>query len=211
VLRCLAALVLSTGVGRADPARGDGPSLPSSIAFGTTCARCHEGQCSGRLSFDRGAEAASAHIRRYAGELSPAQVAELFTLLERMKTECAYPPVDAPVPPDGVWPPELLARLCLPEHRACLVPLGTLAPGMHRIRVEFVGTPHVHAQVVAADFETLLEEPLAVANGAAEVAFGLDEPSAAFLRLQAQETLRLERMTATSARPRGAKTGADTD
>lgn len=41
------------------------------VRFSTVCFNCHEGECSGRLSFDSGARAAQDHIRRDLGAASP--------------------------------------------------------------------------------------------------------------------------------------------
>ncbi len=175
-------------------AAGDGPSLASSVAFGTTCARCHEGECSGRLTFDLGADAATGHVRRYAGAISDASVRELIALLERMKKECAYPPVDAPVPLDGDWSSGLLGRLCIPSRRSYLVPLGRLEPGTYRVQMQLDGAQHVHAEVVTRTFEILLEEPLVIENGASGVSFRAPAQIEPFLRLQAQDPLRVDRL-----------------
>ncbi len=175
-------------------AAGEGPSLASSIAFGTTCARCHEGECSGRLTFDVEAQAAAGHIRRHAGEIPDAAVEELFALLAKMKTECAYPPVDAPVPDDGRWSSALLERLCVPSRRSCLVPLGRLEPGTYRVHMQLRGAQHVHAEVVTRAFETLFEEPLAIEAGASSVSFEAPARIESFLRLEAQEPLWMDRM-----------------
>jgi hypothetical protein len=65
----------------------------SVIRFNTTCAQCHEGQCSGRLSFSLGAEAAFDHIRRYAGDVDDTTVQTLYDALSRMKTTCSFAPL----------------------------------------------------------------------------------------------------------------------
>jgi hypothetical protein len=184
-------LALTGGLAASRPAAADVPSLASSVAFGTTCARCHEAECSGRLSFSGGKEEAAGHIRRHAGAISDSAVAELFALLEAMKRECAYTPVAAPPPADGRWAGPTLARLCVPSRESCLVPLGPLAPGDHRIDLEISGTPHVHAEVVTRFFEALADEPLEIAGERSTVSFQSLSPSEPFLRLQASEPLEL--------------------
>jgi hypothetical protein len=69
---------------------------------GTTCARCHEGECSGRLSFDLGVEATTDHLIRNARPLTKDSIRKLFKMLEYMKRECAYPPLNVPIPSGGV-------------------------------------------------------------------------------------------------------------
>ena len=67
----------------APPSVGDEgrASVESTVLFNTDCARCHEGECSGRLSFHLPPEAADQHIRRHGGELPAKQVRELYELL----------------------------------------------------------------------------------------------------------------------------------
>jgi cytochrome c553 len=65
-------------------------TVESTVLFNTNCARCHEGECSGRMSFHLPREEADQHIRRHGGELPEAQVRELYDLLRYMKEECAF-------------------------------------------------------------------------------------------------------------------------
>jgi len=72
------------------------PSTLPVLRFNTVCANCHEGECSGRLSFLLGPEATFSHIRRFAGDADDILVRELQALLEHMKQECAYAPLPVP-------------------------------------------------------------------------------------------------------------------
>ncbi len=176
-----------------------GPSLSSAVTFGTVCARCHEGECSGRLTFDLGADAAFDHVRRHAGDLPEASVRELVVLLEAMKTECVHPTVDAPVPKDRHWTKRDLEPLCTVRRTDCLVPLGILQPGIWRIELGLGDGVHVHAEVVTRRFETLSDGPLDVRDGRSTIRFRVSSASEPFLRLGAAEPiglkgLRLERL-----------------
>lgn len=188
------AALLAAGLLASQPAVGGEVSVQPGVVFGSTCARCHEGECSGRLTFDLGAEGAAGHVRRHAGPLSDVAVQELFTLLERMKKECAYPPLKAPVPQDGGWSPQLLARLCIPSRRSYFVPLGKLEPGRYALELRFDGAPHVHVEVVTRRFDILLDEPLAVERGKATAAFQVSASDDAYLRLRAQEPISARRL-----------------
>ena len=42
----------------------------SVVIFNTICAKCHEAECSGRLSFDEAFETSSSHILRHYGRAS---------------------------------------------------------------------------------------------------------------------------------------------
>ncbi|MEA3418197.1 MAG: hypothetical protein U9Q90_02270, partial [Campylobacterota bacterium] len=98
-------------------------STKTAIIFNTLCAKCHEGECSGRLSFDTGSKAANSHIKRYAGDtnVSKGETKEFFTLLNYMKKECALF-----MPDNGRWKPENLSRFALPSNDSYFIPLGSL-------------------------------------------------------------------------------------
>jgi len=191
----LAAVVIqaawSVGFARA----AEESSIAAAITFGTTCARCHEGECSGRLSFDLGIEASTSHLVRHAGPLTKSSIRELFAMLEYMKRECSYPPFDIPIPPDGIWSSSALAELCRPLRRSYFIPIGALGAGPHSLELEFGNEPHVHAEVVTWTFDLLVDEPLEIVNGRATVELRTTEPSQAFLRLVARESIELDRLT----------------
>lgn len=64
----------------------------SIVRFNTVCTNCHEGECSGRLSFHTGAKEALGHMQRYLGSISDSQAENLFVLLRHTKERCApYP------------------------------------------------------------------------------------------------------------------------
>ena len=109
----------------ADPPASDTLSV---LRFNTVCANCHEGQCSGRLSFSLGPEATFSHIRRFAGEADAILVRQLQALLEYMKQECAYAPL--PVPDmQGLLGREILDAYRDPENGNYFMPLGKLERG----------------------------------------------------------------------------------
>lgn len=182
--RALAGLVLIASAAGAEPARAGEPSLRAGVVFGTTCARCHEGQCSGRLTFDARAEVAAGHVRRHAGAVTDEEIRQLFALLETMKTTCSYPPLPIATPEDGRWSVEMLDRLRAPSRRQYVVPLGALEPGRYTAVLSIAGPAHVHAEVVTHDFETLVEEPLEIDPGHARASLSFTSPSRTALRLR---------------------------
>lgn len=197
------AFVVTLGPGLASAGE---PALRSRIVFGTTCARCHEGECSGRLTFDSGPAGAADHIRRHAEALPDDALVELFQLLEKMKRECAYPPLLVPLPRDGVWSAEALSKLCIASRRSYLVPLGTLEPGGYLVELGIPEQQHIHVEVLTRSFEILLEEPLVVRDGSATLSFVAQDSRGVLLRLHGQEPIRLERVLLrreTGARPGG--------
>jgi hypothetical protein len=193
-LLAIAAVVLVTGSSR-DAVAADEPAVEAVAVFGTACARCHEGECSGRLSLGLDVEASTDHIVRHAGPVSKASIERLFGMLEYMKRECTYPPLDVPIPPDGVWSRAALARLCRPSRHSYFIPLGSLEPGRHSLELAFGNEPHVHAEVVTWTLELLIDQPLEIENRRATVEFQTPEASQPFLRLVAREPIELERLT----------------
>ena len=81
----------------------DNISIESTVIFNTTCARCHEGECSGRMSFHLPEDAANQHIRRHGGDLSAERIQQLFRLLRYMKEECSFYPIPLALVNDQIW------------------------------------------------------------------------------------------------------------
>jgi hypothetical protein len=55
------------------------PTTPSIVRLNVVCATCHEGECSGRQTFQLAPEASDGYIRRYAGDITT-QPARLIAL-----------------------------------------------------------------------------------------------------------------------------------
>jgi hypothetical protein len=131
-------------------------AIESTVLFNTDCARCHEGECSGRLSFHLPPEAADQHIRRHGGDLPDMQVRELFELLRHMKEACAFYPLPFALARDGPWGPETLRRLRSPSGETYFVPLGSLIPGGHRVLLQGPGpTARPCVELIDGDFDYL--------------------------------------------------------
>jgi hypothetical protein len=136
------------------------PTVESFVQFHTVCTNCHEGECSGRLSFDSGAAAARSHIERHIGTVSDGKLAQLFAMLRHVKETCSnYPqlPVRAA---KGVWPGEELAVWRNPLAGAYFIPLGILGAGHHGIVLEFGEPADGDARLVDDRMETSNEERL---------------------------------------------------
>lgn len=179
----LAVLCLVT----APPLSGDETklTLESTVIFNTDCARCHEGECSGRMSFHLPPEEADQHIRRHGGELPEAQVRELYDLLRYMKEECAFYPLPLTLAQDGAWDAETLGRLRSASGETYFLPLGTLGVGRHRILLQGLG-PKARpcAELIDAEFDfndTLELEPNEVGWG---LRFRIELQTEVFLRLK---------------------------
>lgn len=84
---------LSLALAVSSPVRAETPSRKSFVDFNTQCAHCHDGECSGRLSFSSGSEGAANHLRRYLGnELTDEEINQLYGLLRYTKEKCEIYP-----------------------------------------------------------------------------------------------------------------------
>jgi hypothetical protein len=91
-------------------ARAEPPAaLDAIVQFHTVCNSCHEGECSGRLSFDSGSAAARGHIERYLGATPDASIASLFAMLRHVKESCSHYPAVPLRPAVGTWQAKELA------------------------------------------------------------------------------------------------------
>jgi hypothetical protein len=163
------------------------------LRFNTICARCHEGECSGRLTFSSGPEAAFDHIRRYTGAVEPEIARQLYALLAYMKHRCAYvplPPLDAPSRATR----ETLDGYREPSSGAYFIPLGVLAAGEHRLVLHLAEPARVRAEVLSEHFEPLVDECATTRGTSLELEFLAEEPAVCYLRLRAARLPRLERL-----------------
>ena len=142
------------------PAWGEDISRTTVVRFNTVCANCHEGECSGRLSFSSGPEAAQNHVRRYLGTASAEDIETFFALLKYTKEKCAPYPIDAAFPANRRWEGDALAGWHNPAEGGYYVPLGILEPGKYRLRMTFAGEPCGRASITDAHFDIAAEESL---------------------------------------------------
>lgn len=135
-----------------------GISRTSAVNFNTVCANCHEGECSGRLSFTSGVAATQGHILRHLPASSPLQVEELFTILKYTKEHCAQYPLPDAAPANGVWNAEALQQWRSPEGKGYFIPLGKMRRGIYRLELRFDGKPEAGIRITNDKFDVLLEE-----------------------------------------------------
>lgn len=139
-----------------------GDEIPQSaiVRFNTVCANCHEGECSGRLSFQSGAAAARQHMQRYLGPIVDADVAAFFGLLRYTKENCVHYPQPGRIPDSGIWTAVDLNEWRNPDSGAYFIALGHLASGDYRLQLSFA--PHAQGRLKITDrhFEPLVEAAL---------------------------------------------------
>jgi len=161
-------------------------SIKTSVIFNTLCAKCHEGECSGRLSFDTGSKAASSHIKRYAGDvnISKGETEEFFSLLNYMKTECALW-----MPNNGKWEPENLIHFALPSSKGYFIPLGILKEGKYHIEIKLKDDIHFRVEVLSDHFEHFLDISACPDGKKQILQFIIKRKVNTFLRIQSRKPL----------------------
>ena len=163
-------------------------STKTAVIFNTLCAKCHEGECSGRLSFDTGSKAASSHIKRYAGDttISKVESKEFFTLLNHMKTKCAL------LMPEGdIWKQENLSHFALPSSKGYFIPLGLLKSGRYLIEIKTKEEIHFRVEVISDRFDSFLDTTFCPDQKEESLSFTLDVTVNTFLRIQSRKPLHI--------------------
>jgi hypothetical protein len=120
VRHALGAVGIVLGLAFLAPAGAEGLPLNSVVRFNTVCANCHEAQCSGRLAFGSGAEAARGHMERYLGPLTDDEVGFLFRILRHQGALRLS--VAERVPSDLVWTEADLEPWRNAQEGGCLPP-----------------------------------------------------------------------------------------
>lgn len=161
--------------------------LRTAVLFNTACAQCHEGECSGRLSFDLGQQAAADHVRRYVGEVAAAVQRDLQALLADMKRSCAYSPLAVAVPENGIWRADDLAQLRSPLGAAHFIPLGVLVAGNYRAALRFDGAAEARAEVISAAFDITDHPGLRAESGGTDFVFAVERKGVHYFRLQTEK------------------------
>ena len=163
-------------------------TIKSAVTFNTLCAKCHEGQCSGRLTFDTGSEATSNHIKRYSDDvnISKHEIKEFFTLLNYMKTECALW-----MPSDGKWKSENLSRFALSTSKGYFIPLGLLKKGQYHIEIKLKDDIHFRVEVLSDHFEHFLDISACPDGKKQILQFSIKKEINTFLRIQSRIPLQI--------------------
>ena len=161
-------------------------STKTAVIFNTLCAKCHEGECSGRLSFDTGSKAAGSHIKRYASDtnISKVESGEFFTLLNYMKKKCAIF-----MPKNATWKQENLSRFALPSSKGYFIPLGLLKSGKYLIMIKTKEGAHFRVEVISDRFDSFLDTTFCPDQKEGSLNFILDDTVNIFLRIQSKKPL----------------------
>jgi hypothetical protein len=157
----------------------------SVVIFNTICAKCHEAQCSGRLSLDEVFEASASHIVRHYGEASGKKwlQQELFIILNHMKEKCAYYPMSAPIPPQRVWSGEVLGKMATPLERNYFIPIGPFTPGRYNLELKLAQDARVTAHLISETFDMVVEDCYQSSDRRIVIPFTIEEAGNYYVRI----------------------------
>lgn len=172
-------LLLATGMPVANAA-------DATVRFATACAKCHEGECSGRLSFSQTPDTTFTHIRQYAGPSDDAFARALYDTLEHMKSRCAYPPIPlAPV----AHPLDTAALAAYRDdwNGAYFVPLGRQPKGTYRLTVSLERGGELRVEIIDAVFDPVFDRCIDAADGSLSLQLVLGDSPAHYLRVRPRD------------------------
>jgi len=167
----------------------------SVVIFNTICAKCHEAQCSERMSFDDALESSRNHIVRHYGAASDKQwlQKELFAILKYMKEKCAYYPMETMLPPKRLWSGDILNKMATLLERNYFFPLGPFSSGKYRIELELEKDTKVTVHLVSEEFDMVVEDCFITSNMELEIPFSITESGNHYFRMYPQEPVRIKR------------------
>lgn len=167
--------------------------IESVIIFNTSCARCHEGECSGRMTFHLPKSASDQHIRRHGGELSIETNRQLFELMRYMKEECSFYPLSIGLAQHRVWGSDMLGTLQTSSNQAYFVPLGLLEPGIYQLLLEGLSDNADYCiEIVNNEFEYFDKEKVNWGREIMGLQFHADVRSEYYLRITSNKPVSLK-------------------
>jgi len=167
----------------------------SVIIFNTTCTRCHEGECSGRMTFHLPKSKADQHIRRHGGELSIETSRQLFRILRYMKEECSFYPLSVDHAKDRFWGSNMLDKLHSPSNLAYFVPLGFLKPGLYELLLDGLNEKSNYCiEIINSEFDYYDTEKVNNENKKISLQFEADVHLEYYFRIISKKTITLKRI-----------------
>ncbi|GEM_PF-565366 len=172
----------------------------SVVIFNTICAKCHEAQCSGRLSFDDCFETSVNHIVRYYDEASEKKwlQRELFVILNHMKEKCAYYPMPAFIPPQRVWSGEMLEKVATLLERNYFISIGPFTPGRYQLELKLAKDAKVTVHLVSEIFEMVVEDCYLSNDRHIVIPFSIEEAGNYYVRVYPREPVQITRLAITA-------------
>lgn len=157
----------------------------SVVIFNTICAKCHEAQCSGRLSLGNAYEASVDHIIRHYDKASEKEwlQKELFSILNHMKEKCAYYPMSISVPQKRIWNTEILDKMTTLLERNYFIPIGHFTQGQYSLELKLAKDAKVTAHLVSEAFDMVIEDCYQSSNQRLEIPFSIEEEGNYYVRV----------------------------
>lgn len=181
-------------------APGNAAETAATLRFATACAICHEGECSGRLSFARRPQAAAAHIRQYAGPVDDTLATRLYAALEQMKSACRY--AELPLADLArAHADNALAPYRDPWSGGYFFALGPLREGEYRLHGEVNGESAVRIELIDDTFEPLTDACVDSHAGRFAITLQVSQRRPLYLRLRPRDKRPLQRLQLTISTP----------
>lgn len=171
--------------------------VESKLIFNTICAKCHEGECSRRLSYQLQDHAINQHILRHGGEPSLEVAAQLYELLRHMKEKCSYYPMYADITTDGILNKNILKKLKSPAGTAYFIPLGELIPGKYIIKIQGIDVNHISCiDIINYEFEFIDKTTRSDTDKdrTIYIGFSINEQAVIYFRITSQKPMHLQKL-----------------
>ena len=183
----------------------DDIQIESKIIFNTACARCHEGECSGRLSFHLPKSAADQHIRRHGGELPLSTIRQLFELLRYMKEECGFYPFSQTLIKDKIWNSGTMSKFHSFSKKAYFIPLGSMEPGKYQLLFSGLNDiSNICVEIINSEFDFIEKKNIDRNGENQKLQFNVDSYSEYFLRISANSPIRVNQLELVTQGTKGA-------
>lgn len=186
----------------------DEPFSESVVIFNTICAKCHEAQCSGRVSFGDAYERSSSHIIRYYNEAAGKiwLQKELFSILNHMKKKCAYYPMSVPIPPKMIWNSEMLEKMTTLLERKYFIPLGLFSPGLYNLELNLANDEKITVHLVSETFDMIIEDCILSSEKRVVIPFSIEEKGNYYLRIYPRKPVQIRQLVISTEHPITPKT-----
>ena len=157
----------------------------SVVIFNTICAKCHEAECSGRMSFHMEYQESVNHMVRHYTEVSGKEwmQKQLYLILNHMKEKCAYYPMEVDVPPQRVWGSEALDKLRTSLGKNYFIAVGSFDPGEYQLTLRLEEDAKVTIHMISGDFEMVVEDCYQSKNRHIVIPFNIEESSDYYVRM----------------------------
>jgi len=181
----------------------DEPFRESVVIFNTICAKCHEAQCSGRVSFGDAYEASTSHIIRYYSKASEKKwlQKELFSILNHMKEKCAYYPMSVPIPSKRIWNSEILEKMTTLLERNYFIPIGSFSPGMYRLKLSLARDEKITVHLVSETFEIIIEDCFLSGEKQISIPFSIENKGNYYVRVYPRKPVQITKLAISTVSP----------